>query len=264
METVRSKDGTAIAYERAGRGPAVVLVDGALCCRAFGPMKALSAELVSHFTVFRYDRRGRGDSGDTPPYSVEREIDDLRALMAVAGESAHVCGLSSGAALALDAAACGLPVGKLALYEAPFIVDNTEPPLPEDFLTRLEQAIAANRPGDAVRLFLKRVGVPAMAIAMMRLLPVWRKLAATAHTLPNDIRIVGEYQKGKPLPAARWSSVRTATLVMDGSKSPAWMRNGMAELAAVLPAARHRTLPGQTHNVKAAVLAPALVEFFSL
>ena len=261
METVRSKDGTAIACEREGHGPALVLVDGALCSRAFGPMKALSAALQSRFTVFRYDRRGRGDSGNTAPYSVEREIEDLGAVIAAAGP-AYVCGLSSGAALALETAACGAPVRKLALYEAPFIVDDSEPPLPEDFLARLEQAIAANRPGDAVRLFLTRVGVPSIAVAVMRWFPVWRKLSAAAPTLPYDIRIVSAYQKGKPLPATRWNAVRTETLVMDGSKSPAWIRNGMASLATTLPAAQHRTLAGQTHNVKAAALAPALTEFF--
>lgn len=262
METLRSKDGTTIAYEHEGHGPALVLVDGALCSRAFGPMKGLSAALRSRFTVFRYDRRGRGDSGNTLPYSVEREIEDLGAVIAAAGGPAYVCGLSSGAALALESAACGAAVRKLALYEAPFLVDDTEPPLPEDFLARLEQAIAADRPGDAVRLFLTRVGVPSIAVALMRWFPVWRKLSAAAPTLPNDIRIVGAYQRGKPLPATRWSSVRIETLVMDGSKSPTWMRNGMASLATILPAAQHRTLAGQTHNVKAAALAPALTEFF--
>ena len=262
MDKLRSKDGTPIACEHEGQGPALVLVDGALCSRAFGPMKAVSAALQSRFTVFRYDRRGRGESGNTLPYSVEREIEDLGAVIATTGGPAYVCGISSGAALALETAACGAPVRKLALYEAPFIVDNSEPPLPEDFLARLEQAIAANRPGDAVRLFLTRVGVPSMAVAVMRWFPVWRKLTAAAPTLPYDIRMVGAYQKGAPLPATRWSSARIETLVMDGSKSPAWMRNAMASLATILPAAQHRTLAGQTHNVKASALAPALTEFF--
>jgi pimeloyl-ACP methyl ester carboxylesterase len=262
MGKLRSRDGTGIAYEQEGRGPALVLVDGALCSRAFGPMKAVSAALQSHFTVFRYDRRGRGDSGNTLPYSVEREIEDLSAVIAMTGGPAYVCGISSGAALALETAACGAAVRKLALYEAPFIVDNSEPPLPEDFLARLEQAIAAGRPGDAVRLFLTRVGVPSMAVAMMRWFPVWRKLTAAAPTLPYDIRIVGAYQKGTPLPATRWSLVRIETLVMDGSKSPTWMRNAMVSLGAILPAAQHRTLAGQTHNVKPSALAPALTEFF--
>jgi pimeloyl-ACP methyl ester carboxylesterase len=263
METVRSKDGTTIAYDRIGHGPALILVDGALCYRASGPMEALGVELAPHFTVIRYDRRGRGDSTDSPPYRLEREIEDLDALITAAGGSAFVCGLSSGAALALEAAARGLPVRKLALYEAPFIVDNSRPPLPADFMTRLNAALAENRRGDAVGQFLKVVGVPGFGVAMMRLLPAWSKLKAVAHTLPYDLSIVGDYQQGRPLPADRWSSLRASALVLDGGKSPAWMRTATASLASVLPGARYVTLAGQTHMVKAKALAPVLTEFFA-
>ena len=263
MEKLRSKDGTAIAYEQEGRGPALVLVDGALCSRAFGPMKAVSAALQSHFTVFRYDRRGRGDSGNTLPYSVEREIEDLGAVIAAAGGSAYVCGLSSGAALALETAACGAPVRKLALYEAPFIVDDTRPPLPGDFLANLKDAIAQDRRGEAVKQFMKLVGVPGFGICMMRLMPVWRKLKAVAHTLPYDISIVAENQRGKPLPLGRWAGATAPTLVMDGGKSPAWMRNAMKALADTLPNAKLQTLDGQTHMVNPKVLAPVLKSFLT-
>jgi len=263
METVRSKDGTTIAYDRVGHGPALILVDGALCYRASGPMEALANELAPHFTVIRYDRRGRGDSSDSQPYRLEREIEDLDALITVAGGSAFVCGLSSGAALALEAAARGLSVRKLALYEAPFIVDKSHPPLPADFVTRLNAALAANRRGDAVRLFLKLVGLPGFGVALMRLLPAWSKLEAVAHTLPYDISIVGDYQQGRPLPADRWASLRASALVLDGGKSPAWMRTATASLASVLPGARYVTLAGQTHMVKAKALAPVLTEFFA-
>jgi pimeloyl-ACP methyl ester carboxylesterase len=154
MNTVRSKDGTFIAFDRAGDGPPIILVDGALCYRASGPMGPLSKLLTPHFTVFTYDRRGRGDSSNTAPYSAEREIEDIDALIKEAGGSAFVYGISSGAALALEAANCGLAIKGLALYEAPFIVDATHPPIPEDFLARLNELIASDRRGDAVKMFL--------------------------------------------------------------------------------------------------------------
>src|SRR5713226_9035537 len=260
MKSVRSKDGTAIAFDRSGDGPPIILVDGALCYRASGPMGPLAALLAPHFTVFTYDRRGRGDSGDTAPYSVEREVEDIEALIKEAGGSAFVFGISSGAALALEAANRGLAIRQLALYEAPFIVDDSRPPIPNDFLARLNGLIASDRRGDAVRLFMKLVGVPAIFVAIMRFMPAWRKLKAVAHTLPYDITIVQDNQRGRPLPAKRWTSVIAPTLVIAGGKSPAWMRHGMQALADVLPNARRRPLEGQTHMVNPKALAPALVE----
>jgi pimeloyl-ACP methyl ester carboxylesterase len=263
MNTVLSKDGTRIAFDRSGSGPSLILVDGALCYRASGPMKPLAALLSQHFTVFTYDRRGRGDSGDYPSYTVEREVDDIEALINEAGGSAFVYGISSGAALSLEAARRGLAITKLALYEAPFIVDDSHPPIADDFLPRLNALVAEGRRGDAVRLFMKLVGLPAIVISLMRFLPAWSKLTAVAHTLPYDITIVKDYQKGKPLPSTAWASIDTPTLVGIGGKSPAWMRNAMHALAGVLPNARLRTLEGQTHMIGAKVLAPVLVEFFA-
>ena len=225
-----------------------------------GPLAKL---LATQFTVFTYDRRGRGDSSNTAPYAAEREVEDIDALIEKAGGSAFVYGTSSGAALALEAANCGLAVKRLALYEAPFIVDASHPPIPEDFLARLNALIASDRRGDAVKLFMKLVGVPTVFIALMPVMPAWPKLTAVAHTLPYDITIVKDNQRGKPLSARRWASVTVPTLVMDGGKSPAWMRNGMRALGDVLPNARLRTLEDQTHMVKPKVLAPALVEFFA-
>ncbi|MGH9347599.1 MAG: alpha/beta fold hydrolase [Vicinamibacterales bacterium] len=262
MNTTVSKDGTRIAFDRSGKGPALILVDGALCYRASGPSRPLAARLAEHFTVFTYDRRGRGDSGDTAPYAVEREVEDIDALIRAAGETAFVYGVSSGAALALEAANRGLPIRKLALYEAPFIVDDSHPPIPEDFLARLHQAIAANRRGDAVKAFMKLVGVPALFIMLMRFLPVWSKLTAVAHTLAYDITLVQDNERGKPLPATRWAGATVPTLVMDGGRSPAWMRHAMRALADVLPNAKYRTLTGQTHMVKPKSHVPPLVEFF--
>jgi pimeloyl-ACP methyl ester carboxylesterase len=262
MEKVRSHDGTPIAYERSGSGPAVILVDGALCSRVLGPMPKLAPFLAKDFTVFHYDRRGRGDSGDTAPYAVEREVEDIEALIREAGGSACVYGVSSGAALALEAANRGLPIRKLALYEAPFIVDDSRPPLEKDYRARLTEMIASGRRSDALRLFMKAVGMPGVIVTLMRFMPSWSKLKAVAHTLIYDTIIVERNQRGEPLPASSWASVRTPTLVVVGGKSPAWMRRAMEALAQVLPNARRRTLEGQTHMVAPEALAPVLVDFF--
>jgi pimeloyl-ACP methyl ester carboxylesterase len=262
MANVISKDGTRIAFDREGNGPPLLLVDGALCYRDSGPARPLARLLTSDFTVFLYDRRGRGESTDTAPYAVEREIEDIEALIREAGGSASVYGISSGAALALEAAARLSSVGKLVLYEAPFLVDDTHSPLPDNFLAQLKEFVATGRRSEAVKLFLRRVGVPAFGVFMMQWMPVWKKLTAIAHTLPYDISIIQDYSLGKPLPREAWSSVTIPVLVADGGKSPAYMRNAMRALAGVLPNASYRTLAGQTHMLKAGAMAPLLVEFF--
>ena len=263
MKKATSRDGTNIAYDEMGGGPPIVLVGGAMNTRTFGPHGNLAELLAERFTVINYDRRGRGDSGDTAPYSVELEIEDLDALIEAAGGSASVFGFSSGAALALEAANRGLGIEKLALYEAPFVVDDSRPPVPDDYLGRMEGLVASGRRGDAIRLFMREgVGLPAVFVALMRIMPAWSKLKAVAHTLPYDAAIVIDYQKGKPLPAEQWTSVTMPTLVAVGGKSPDWMRHAMQALADILPDARHSTLEGQTHIVKAEALAPVLVEFF--
>jgi pimeloyl-ACP methyl ester carboxylesterase len=262
MKKILSKDGTSIAVDRIGQGPALVFVDGAMCYRASGPSQPMAAALADHFTVYTYDRRGRGDSGDAAAYDVQHEIDDLDAVIREAGGQAFVFGVSSGAALALEAANRGIPMRKLALYEAPFIVDASRPPLPDDYVARLTTALASGRPGDAVKMFMKVVGVPGIFVLLMRLMPAWPKITAVAHTLPYDFAIVGPFQKGQPLPSTRWSGASTPTLVMDGGKSPAWMRNATRSLAGILPNATYRTLDGQTHMIKPRALVPPLVEFF--
>jgi len=263
MKTVTSNDGTRIAYDKLGEGPPLLLVGGAFNTRTFGPNGGLAPLLAERFTVINYDRRGRGDSTDTPPYAVEREIEDIESLIEEVGGSAHVFGISSGAALALEAGSRGLAIEKLALYEAPFIVDDSRAPVPEDYLQRLEGLVASDRRGDAIRLFMRQgVGLPAVFVAMMRIMPAWSKLKAVAPTVIYDATIVDDYQKGRPLPSDRWTSVTMPTLVAVGGKSPDWMRNAMRALADVLPNARHSTLGGQTHIVKPQALAPVLVEFF--
>src|SRR5580692_10947727 len=258
-----SKDGTAIAFDRIGNGPPVILIDGALCYRSMGQSGQLAELLAPHFTVFTYDRRGRGGSGDTAPYAVEREVEDIATLLSEAGGASFVWGMSSGAVLALEAANRLSGIKKLALYEAPFIVDNTRPTTEDDW-DRIGAAVVADRRSDAVKLFLKSVGVPGFVRALMPLMiPMWSKLKAVAHTLPYDGAIVRDNQRGKPLPASRWASVTIPALVMDGGNSPAWMLHANRSLASVLPNAQYRTLKGQTHMLKPKVHAPMLVEFFN-
>jgi pimeloyl-ACP methyl ester carboxylesterase len=263
MNTVRSADGTTIAYTRAGQGPPLILIDGALCSRSFGPMPKLAEQLTPHFTVYTYDRRGRGESGDTAPYAADREVEDIEALVALAGETVYLHGTSSGAALALDAAKRLPAIGKLAVYEPPFIVDDTRAPMPDGFLARLNRLLADGRRGDVVKAFMRLVGTPAIFTAVMPITPVWPKLKAVATTLPYDIAILQDHQRGMPFTAGEWAGVKVPTLVAVGGKSPAWMTNATRALADALPDASYRTLPGQNHMVKAQALAPVLTEFFA-
>ena len=210
MNKVISADGTAIAYDRLGDGPAVILVDGALCSRAQGPMPALAARLAPDFTVYHYDRRGRGDSGDTAPYAVEREVEDLAALITQAGGTACVYGSSSGGALALEAAAAGLPISRLAVFEAPFVVDDSREQIPRTWVADLAGLVAAERRGDAIRYFMtKGIGLPGLVVTMMKLMPAWKRMKAVAHTLPYDAEILGDNCFGQPLDVSQWASVST-------------------------------------------------------
>jgi pimeloyl-ACP methyl ester carboxylesterase len=269
MENVTSKDGTAIAYDRSGQGPAVILVGGALSVRNSSiPMfRQLAALLEPHFTVINYDRRGRGDSTDTPPYTVQREIEDIEALIDAAGGSASLYGLSSGAILALEAAS-KLPtkVKKLALYEPPFIIDDSVPPLPNDYVEQLNRMTVEGRRGDAVALFMKVVGVPEEFIPQMRNDPSWAEMEAVAHTLAYDGIVIGDTGSGKPLPADRvrqWASATMPTLVIVGGESEPFFRSGAQALVDVLPNGQLRTLEGQAHDVSSEALAPVLAEFFA-
>lgn len=258
----KSADGTPIAYERSGQGPALILVDGALCSRAFGPMPKLAPLLAPHFTVFMYDRRGRGESGDTRPYAREREVEDIAALIREAGEPAFLLGLSSGAALALEAAAGGLEVRKVAAYEPPYV--NVDAPRREgeaDHERELKSRIADGNRGGAVKYFMRSmVGVPGPAVVIMRLMPwIWHKLEAVAHTLPYDAAVMSGFR----VPVDRLATIRIPTLVMNGSKSDVRLQRATRAVADAIPGAQHRTLAGQTHDVKPAVLAPAVVDYLT-
>lgn len=258
---VLSEDGTAIAFDRIGHGSPVILVDGALCYRGMGQSRQLAGLLAEKFTVFTYDRRGRGDSGDTAPYCVEREVEDIAALLMEAGGTASIWGTSSGAVLALEAANRLTGIKKLALYEAPFIVDGCRPTTENDW-ARINAAVAAGRRSDAVKYFLKSVGVPAILASLMPLTPMWSKLKAVAHTLPYDGALVQDNQRGKPLSAGQWRSVKIPILVTAGEKSPAWMLHANKALALALRNAEYRTLQGQTHMLKPKAHAPMLLKFF--
>jgi len=265
MKTVTSQDGTSIAYDQTGTGPSLVLVDGALNSRAFGLNGPLAPILAGRFTVVTYDRRGRGDSGDTPPYAVEREIEDLAAVIDAAGAPAYVYGISSGAALALEtASAVPAKVAKLAMYEPSFVVDDSRPPVPADAIGQVTGLLARGRRGAAVKLFLRvDARVPATVVAVMPLIPAWGKLKAAAHTLPYDLTIMDGSQQGRPLPVGRWVALTAPTLVIAGGKSPAWLQNAARATAQALPGASHQILPGQTHIVKPEPLAPVLAGFFT-
>ena len=257
-----SADGTRIAYETTGSGPALVLVDGALCDRANGHARPLAEALSGSFTVHAYDRRGRGESGaGESAYAVDREVEDLAAVIEAAGGHALVFGASSGAALALRAADAGLPIDGLVAYEAPFIVDGTHPPHDPDLGRLTQELVDAGRHDKAVALFLRTVGVPAPFLVLMRLMPVWKKLCALAPTLPHDYAIVSEHQQGRPLPAGLYDGVTAPTLVIAGGKSPAYMKNAQAAVAGAVPGARLETLPGQMHIVKPAATAPVVTDF---
>jgi pimeloyl-ACP methyl ester carboxylesterase len=256
--SITSADGTRIAYETTGSGPAVILVDGALCHRAFGPSRKLAAALAGHFTVTIYDRRGRGDSDDPRDATLEREIEDIAALIDASGGTAAVFGISSGAALALEAADRLPGITALAVYEPPFVVDPSGNVIPDGFVERVE---AADR-SQALKLFMRLVGTPRIFTAIMPLLPMWKRLKAVAHTLPYDLRILGDNASGRPLPADRWPRISAPVLAMAGGKSPEWMRESAQAVAHVAGGA-YATLPGQTHMVKPAALAPELIEFFA-
>jgi len=258
---VTSKDGTKIVFDRTGDGPPLILVGGALNNRGSGA--PYGQPLASSFTVYAYDRRGRGDSGDTPPYAVEREVEDLQALVAEAGGSAFLFGHSSGAALVLETAVRGGGAEKIALYEPPYNVDDTRTPVPPDYVAHIDELISEGRRGDAVEYFMvEGVGMPPEAVTPMRDAPFWPYLEAVAHTIAYDGRVMGFDEADRSLPVERWKAIEIPALVMDGDASPAWGRNAVQAVTDALPNAQRRSLPGQTHEVDPAVLAPVLVEFF--
>jgi pimeloyl-ACP methyl ester carboxylesterase len=259
--TATSADGTAIVFDRSGTGPVVVLVHGAFTGRSHPVLAEVARTLAPWFTVINYDRRGRGGSGDTRPYAVQREIEDLAAVIEAAGGTAMVFGGSSGAALALRAAARLPAVTRLALWEPPYHVDPGAPDLPHDFASRLTALVEAGARGEAVELFMVRAAeVPADLVGAMRADPSWQEMEELAHTLAYEAEVMGP---GNILPVDTAASIKQAVLVLNGQDSPAWMRNAGTALAHAVPGAAHRVLHGQAHGVSAHALAPELLEFFA-
>ncbi len=258
MDTVTSKDGTTIAYDRLGSGPAVILVSGGSVDRSSNA--ALAEQLAPHFTVYNYDRRGRGPSGDTPPYAVEREVEDIDAVVEAAGGTAYLYGSSSGAALALEAAR-QLPgrITKLAMWEPPYIPEGFPRP-PADTAKIFADLVAQGKRGEAADFFMaKVVGLPPEFVEQAHNSPWWPAQEALAHTLAYDATIMGDYT----LPVERAKQVTIPTLVLDGGASFPFMAPTAQALAEVLPNGQRRTIEGQSHDISAEALAPVLTAFFN-
>jgi pimeloyl-ACP methyl ester carboxylesterase len=262
MSKVMSKDGTTIAFDKLGQGPAMILVNGAMGYREFFGGKPLAAELSNEFTVYDYDRRGRGESTDTQPYAVEREIEDIEALIEEAGGSAYLYGISSGAVLALKAATKLGPakVSKLALYEPPFNSDDDNAKQEfAAFTQRMAELLAANQRGEAVAFFMADMLPPEM-IEGMRQSPEWLLMEGVAHTLAYDNAVLGD----GAVPAEAAHAATMPTLVMDGGESAASFHDAAQALVDALPNARYRTLERQTHAPPdPEALAPVLAEFLA-
>lgn len=258
MKTVASRDGTAIAFERAGEGPPIIFVFGAF--NDHNRAVPLASVLQQRFTTYVYDRRGRGSSGDKQPYAIEREIEDIDALIREAGGSALVFGHSSGATLALHAAAGGSAITEMVLYEPPFDVDGSRPKPPADLAEQIAQLVSRNRRGDAVELFqTKGIGLPEEVVVQLRNAPTRPGLEAVAHTLAYDALITGDLS----LPADLIGSVAAPTLVLAGDASPPFMQTAARAIADALPHGRHRLLPEQTHDVVPEVTGPLIEACFT-
>ena len=268
MRTVTSKDGTTIAYDQSGKGPVVILVDGALQYRAFDQGMAQLAELLApHFSVIHYDRRGRGDSTDMqedgfePEFALEREIEDIEALIDEAGGSASLYGISSGGALALEAAIkLGNKIEKLTVYEVPYNDDESAQQAWRAYGKQLKELLAEGRKGDAVGLFMMLVGASADDVAGMRHDPMWPLWEAVAPSLAYDH--IADLGEDASVPIERAGAVAVPTLVITGSASFPFMHESAKTLAKAIPQAQHKVLEGQTHEVSSDALAPVLIEFF--
>jgi pimeloyl-ACP methyl ester carboxylesterase len=265
MQSVTSSDGTAIAFDGLGDGPPVIVVGGQLCDRAL--TRPTAEELAKHFAVFNFDRRGRGDSGDTAPYAIEREIEDIGVLIAEAGGTASVYAHSSGAGLALHAAAQGLPIAKLVLHEPPYAHygpdGEEERRIAREYAENLKVILSEGRRGDAVELFMTTMGMPQEMVEGMRHTPRWAELEAMAPTMAYDSAVMGDISRGGAVPTDLAGRVTTETLVLVGGASPEWMIDVGRQVAEALPNGRLRVLEGQEHVVPPEVLVPVLKEFFA-
>ena len=262
FETVRSADGTSIAFEVFGAGPALITVGGATCDRVL--MRPTAQAAGAHLTAVTYDRRGRGDSGDTPPYAVEREVEDLAVLVERLGGRASLYGHSSGAGLVLHAVAAGLPVERFVLHDPPYSPDDpaarTEA---RRFAEGLAELVAQDRRAEALETFFRGVGMPDEAIEEVRSSPSWPGLLALAPTLVHDSAVMGDVERGGAIPQDIAARATRPGLVLVGSESPPFMHDVSRRLAQLLPDGTHRVLAGQDHVADPEVLVPLLVDFLT-
>ncbi|MFA5943418.1 MAG: alpha/beta hydrolase [Candidatus Thermoplasmatota archaeon] len=256
---VTSKDGTQIGYDKLGQGPPLVIVNGALSVRTFVFARKMAEAIAQQFTVYNYDRRGRGDSSDTQPYSVQREVEDVAAVCKAAGGKPLVVGFSSGAALAIEAAASGVPMAGLFAYEPPYVgvdpADKTDP----EFRQKLDTFIAAGKRDEAVAFFMRTVGVPGFGVAIMKLLPMWKVMRGVAHTLPYDARVMDGFK----LPDNRLALVKIPTVLAAGAKTTPALKAGVLAASNAVPKARHVLVPKANHGIKPAALVPVLVDLYA-
>ncbi|MDQ3997312.1 MAG: alpha/beta hydrolase [Gemmatimonadota bacterium] len=255
--TVVSNDGTRIAYEISGNGPTLVVVAGALGYKDFPYLRSFAAAFAKDFRVVAYDRRGRGGSSDTLPYSVEKEIDDLAAVCREAGDSPIVLGIASGAALALEGAARGVPMGQLVAFEAPYITSEHRKPSHAHYESEVSGFIARGDRDGALKLFMRSVGLPSFVVAIMRLMPFWKKLRPAAHTLPYDAAIMNGFE----LPSTRLGAIRVPAVVVGGGKSPAALKAAVRAVGDAVPGAQVVEIPKQSHAVKAHALSRVVQRF---
>ncbi|MCU1408865.1 MAG: lysophospholipase [Microbacteriaceae bacterium] len=264
-QTTTSADGTTIAYEKNGSGPAIIVIGGAFNTRQSAA--DIAGLLAAHFSVYTYDRRGRGDSRDASASAggsvasdadlIARELEDLAAVIAAAGGSAALYGHSSGAAIALEAAASGLPVTKLATYEPPLVTPDPSVGSAEEWRASIRAAVEADDRDRAARLFLQGTGLPLPAMEFMVQQPWWPGMLSVAHTLPSDVAMLGD----GTVPAERYAAITVPTLAVSGSDS-AWATDVTTRLGEVIPGAKTVIIQAQGHDVDAATLAPVLTDFF--
>ncbi|MEK6985360.1 MAG: alpha/beta hydrolase [Candidatus Thermoplasmatota archaeon] len=253
-----SKDGTRIAYDVTGNGPPLVVVNGALSVRTFSFARKMVEALAAHFTVYNFDRRGRGDSGDTQPYAVAREVEDVAAVCKAAGGKPYVVGLSSGAALALEAAASGVVMAGLYAYEPPYVKDQAGDKTDPDFQEKLDAFAAKDDRSGAVSYFMRTVGVPGFGVAIMKMLPMWKVMKGVAHTLPYDARVMARFA----VPTKRLALVQVPTTLAAGAKTTPAILAGVAAAAKAVPGAAHRIVPKANHGIKPALLTAEVAQVF--
>lgn len=256
---VTSKDGTRLAYDRLGQGPPLLIVNGAMSVRTFVFARKMAEGLATHFTVYNYDRRGRGESGDKPgTYEVQREVEDVAAMAQAAGGKPFVFAMSSGAALALEAAAAGVPMAGLLAYEPPYTAADPDGKTDREYEANVSRLIAQGKRDEAVAYFMRMVGVPGVGIAVMKMMPMWKVMRGVAHTLPYDARIMGRFE----IPAQRFARIRVPTIVANGDKTVPTLKVAAQAAAQAVPKARHVVVPKSNHGVKAKAIAPILVAEF--